>query len=151
LYKRIVLAYDGSLEGRNALREGVLLGQRSKAELFLFAVAPAVSIAGAEVLDAYDEILRDGIAKAKELGVTLSGHMAYGDPVAEISAFAKKVGADLVVVSHRRKSLLERWWTGSDQGYLSDRLDCSLLISKKILDNEVFADLMKQAEAVADK
>jgi len=145
LYKRIVLAYDGSLEGRNALREGVLLGQISKAELFLFAVAPAVSIAGAEVLDAYDDILRDGIAKANELGVTLSGHMAYGDPVTEISAFAKKVGADLVVVSYRRKSLLERWWTGSDQGYLSERLECSLLISKNILSREEFTERMKRA------
>ena len=35
MYKRILLAYDGSVEGRTALREGALLARQCGAEVFL--------------------------------------------------------------------------------------------------------------------
>jgi len=38
MYKRVLLAYDGSLEGRTALREGALLARQSGAQVFLLAV-----------------------------------------------------------------------------------------------------------------
>ena len=55
MYKRILLAYDGSLEGRTALREGALLARQCGAEVFLLSVLvdsgtlllPGVALAGA--------------------------------------------------------------------------------------------------------
>ena len=38
MYKRILLAYDGSVEGRTALREGALLAKQCGAEVFLLSV-----------------------------------------------------------------------------------------------------------------
>jgi nucleotide-binding universal stress UspA family protein len=38
MYKRILLAYDGSVEGRTALREGALLARQCVAEVFLLSV-----------------------------------------------------------------------------------------------------------------
>ena len=38
MYKRILLAYDGSVEGRTALREGALLARQCGAKVFLLAV-----------------------------------------------------------------------------------------------------------------
>jgi nucleotide-binding universal stress UspA family protein len=38
MYKRILLAYDGSIEGRTALREGALLAKQCRAEVFLLSV-----------------------------------------------------------------------------------------------------------------
>ena len=38
MYKRILLAYDGSIEGRTALREGALLARQCGAEVFLLSV-----------------------------------------------------------------------------------------------------------------
>ena len=38
MYKRIRLAYDGSLEGRTALRESAVLARQCKAEVFLLSV-----------------------------------------------------------------------------------------------------------------
>ncbi len=35
---RVLLAYDGSVEGRTALREGALLARQCGAEVFLLAV-----------------------------------------------------------------------------------------------------------------
>ena len=38
VYKKVLLAYDGSIEGRRALREGAKLAQLCRAEVFLLAV-----------------------------------------------------------------------------------------------------------------
>ena len=38
MYKRVLLAYDGSIEGRRALREGAKLAQLCGADVFLLAV-----------------------------------------------------------------------------------------------------------------
>ena len=38
MYKRILLAYDGSVEGRTALREGALLARQCGADVFLLSV-----------------------------------------------------------------------------------------------------------------
>jgi nucleotide-binding universal stress UspA family protein len=38
IYKRILLAYDGSVEGRTALREGALMAKQLGAEVFLLSV-----------------------------------------------------------------------------------------------------------------
>ena len=57
MYKRILLAYDGSVEGRTALREGALLARQCGAEVFLLSVLvdtgtlllPEAALAGASV------------------------------------------------------------------------------------------------------
>jgi nucleotide-binding universal stress UspA family protein len=38
MYKRILLACDGSVEGRTALREGALLGRQCGAKVLLLSV-----------------------------------------------------------------------------------------------------------------
>ena len=38
MYKRVLVAYDGSREGRSALREGALLVRELNAELYILAV-----------------------------------------------------------------------------------------------------------------
>ena len=38
MYKRILLAYDGSIEGRTALREGALLARQCGAKVYLLSV-----------------------------------------------------------------------------------------------------------------
>jgi len=43
LYKKVLLAYDGSIEGRLALREGAKLAQFCGAEVFLLAVVEIAS------------------------------------------------------------------------------------------------------------
>jgi nucleotide-binding universal stress UspA family protein len=44
MYKKVLLAYDGSVEGRRALREGAKLAQLCRAEVFLLAVVELSSI-----------------------------------------------------------------------------------------------------------
>jgi nucleotide-binding universal stress UspA family protein len=148
VYKRIILAYDGSREGRTALREGALMARRFTCKVFLLSVVaetPGVRIgeaayAGAvsTAYEAYKALFDEAMTRLRELGFDPEGRMVTGEPAEEIAAYAAEVGADLVVVGHRKKGLLERWWSGQTGAYLSDHLRCSLLIARNAVSEEDF-------------
>jgi nucleotide-binding universal stress UspA family protein len=140
MYERILLAYDGSLESRSALREGALLAMRYGSKIFLLAVMPVSSGvylaegAAAGTIDqmeaAYQRVLDDGLTRLKDNGFNSSGALARGDPSKVISEYAKATQADLVVLGHRKQSFVNRWWAGASGGYLIDQLDCTILICR---------------------
>ena len=151
MYTKVLLAYDGSLAGAVALREGAILAKRCGAEVYLLSVVP--HLAGLQVaegvhggvvaheLDRYREVLERGVNRLTKLGFTPESKLAVGDPARVIGEYAREVGADLVVVGHRKRNLLERWWSGDAGGYISDHIGCSLLIARnavsdKVLDGE---------------
>lgn len=148
MYKKIVLAYDGTLEGRAALREGVLLGLRVDAQIHLLAVlAENTGIKMAEGIhagplaqqqSAHRAVLQEAVNTLKSLGVIVEARLISGEPAQAIAGYAAQVGADLVVVGHRKQSLLQRWWSGPSGAYLSDHLGCSLLIARTEITQEDF-------------
>lgn len=148
MYERILLAYDGSREGRAALREGALLAKRLGATVYLLSVASVtagVRIADAtqagpvaQSRDAYRALFDEAMLRLREFGLLGEGRLVAGEPVKEVAAYAREVNADLVVVGHRKKSLLDRWWSGTTDGYLLDHLACSLLFARQEVNDEVF-------------
>ena len=54
VYKRILLAYDGTREGLVALREGALLAKRCEAQVFLLSVPSASDMGLMMGDDVYD-------------------------------------------------------------------------------------------------
>ncbi|MEQ1808306.1 MAG: universal stress protein [Terricaulis sp.] len=133
MYRKVLLAYDGSLEGRVALREGALLAKAFGAQVALLAVTqPIHDASGFTYEDPHQAqaVFNEGVEKAKEFGLTLTGEIVSGDPIKQISDFARRIQADLVVVGHRKQSSLERWWSGPSKAILSDSLNCSLLIAR---------------------
>jgi nucleotide-binding universal stress UspA family protein len=146
MYKRILLAYDGSLEGRTALREGALLARQCGAEVFLLSVLvdpgtlllPEIALAGAAVRmeDDFMEILNEGVARLRKLGFDPTAKLVRGQPADEIGKFAKQIEADLIVVGHRRQSAFDRWWSGPTGAYLMDYTDCSLLVARNAVSDE---------------
>jgi nucleotide-binding universal stress UspA family protein len=159
MYRRIILAYDGTVEGRRALREGALLARTCGAEVFLLAVVAdstgvqiaESALAGAVLLQAesYAAILQEGVDRLKALGFTPEARLVQGEPAPAIAAVARQVGADLVVVGHRRRGLLERWWSGSTGSYLLDHIGCSLLVSRQPFSDEAFAQAMDVGKGAA--
>jgi nucleotide-binding universal stress UspA family protein len=157
VFRRILLAYDGSLEGAVALREGALLAKRCGATVFILSVIPAstgVQMAGgvhggvfAHEMTTYEEVLQRGVTRLKQLGFEPTGKLVKGEPAREIGKYAKEVRADLVVVGHRRKSMLDRWWSGGSGSYISDFLHCSLLIARNVISDEAFEAELRAAEA----
>jgi len=140
-YRKILLAYDGSQEGKRALLECADLASFLQAETFLLAVAtmpPSLFLTEGFVPEELLEeekkrtqsVLDEGIRSLRERGFNATGQLAVGEPVEEICRMAKSMSADLVVVGHNQKvSFAARWWKGSVGASLLDYAPCSILIA----------------------
>ncbi len=141
MYKRIVLAYDGSQSGGRALLDCREIAQLMDAELFVIAVVPPpLEFAGGEVgiYDSgqeerdrrqYQDILDEGLRRLAETGRAAKGEVLVGDAVDQIARYAAQVAADLVVVGHHRaRNWAARWWRGSVSRSLVEHAPCSVLV-----------------------
>ncbi|HEX4331292.1 MAG TPA: universal stress protein [Usitatibacter sp.] len=141
MYKRILLAYDGSETGQRALLDCRDMANWSKSELYLVAVmAPPAAFIGGEggIYDverekeeeqAFRDILDDGLRRLAETGTVPRGEVLVGDAVDEIAAYARKVEASLIVVGHKHlEGWARRWWRGSISKTLIEHSPCSVLV-----------------------
>ena len=140
-YRKILLAYNGSAEGKRALVECAELANFLHAETHLLAVAsmpPSLFLTEGFVPEELLEeekkrtqtVLDEGIANLKQQGFAAAGHLAVGEPVEEICRKAKELGVDLVVIGHNQNtSFAARWWKGSVGASLLDYAPCSILIA----------------------
>jgi nucleotide-binding universal stress UspA family protein len=141
MYKRILLAYDGSDAGQKALLDSRELANWNQSELVLIAVMPsAMSFVGLEggVYDMeleerekkkHQAVLEDGLRRLSEAGYASRGEVVVGEAVEEITKYAKKIGADLIVVGHKHlDSWAARWWRGSISGAMIEHAPCSVLV-----------------------
>jgi nucleotide-binding universal stress UspA family protein len=139
MYKTVLLCYDGSAEGRKALREGAALARVMGSETYLLAVcrnlvaaSPPEGMTAALVEceeSAARAILNEGVNRLIELGIKAQGALLIGDPLVHIPSFAEKIGADLIVIGHRPRGRLARWWSESPQPLLLNRVSCSILVA----------------------
>jgi nucleotide-binding universal stress UspA family protein len=144
MYKRILLAYDGSESGQQALLNCRDIAQWSHAELFLVAVMPPAPInvpvdgvfydggpdpQAESERQKYQDILADGLKQLSDAGHVATGEVLVGDSVHQIAGYARRIGADLIVVGHRHlDSWAARWWRGSSTRALIEHAPCSVLI-----------------------
>jgi nucleotide-binding universal stress UspA family protein len=141
MYRKILLAYDGSETGQKALLDAKEIAQLLKSEVALVAVMPPpAALIGGEggVYDAkleeeerkeYQAILEDGLARLKEAGSEATGELLVGDAVSEIADYARKTSAELIVVGHKhRERWVQRWWSGSLSKSLVEHAPCSVLV-----------------------
>jgi nucleotide-binding universal stress UspA family protein len=139
MYRTVLLCYDGTVEGRKALREGAKLAQAMGCKAHLLAVCrDLVSRSPPEAVtsvllecenDGAREILNEGVRRLGELGVQAEATLLVGDPLVHIPAVASQIHADLIVIGHRRRGRLSRWWSDSPQPALLDRVECSILVA----------------------
>ncbi|MFC4521488.1 universal stress protein [Cupriavidus pinatubonensis] len=139
LFSRVLLCYDGSRDGRRALRYGAELARRLEAEAHLLAVLEhAHWIEGFDALagearmveeQSAREILREGVARLKACGIETTGHFAIGSPIEQIARMSNALRVDLIVVGHSRCGVLKRWWAANGNGLLLDKVSCSVLVA----------------------
>jgi nucleotide-binding universal stress UspA family protein len=140
MYKKILLCYDGTVEGRRALRQGADLATAMQSKVYLLAVcrsllATAVPEGVTPELLASEEntartLLNEGVSKLKELGLNVEGHLVFGSPMVLIPEAAARIGADLIVVGYKPRGRLARWWSDSDEQTLVTRVNCSILVTR---------------------
>ena len=140
-YRKILLAYNGTAEGKRALLECADLAGFLQAETHLLAVAsmpPSLFLTEGfvpeELLEEEkkrtQQVLDEGVKSLAERGFTAAGHLSVGEPVEEICRLAKEIGAELIVVGHNQNtSFAARWWKGSVGAALIDYSPCSVLIA----------------------
>jgi nucleotide-binding universal stress UspA family protein len=152
MYKKVLLAYDGSIEGRRALREGAKLAQFCGAEVFLLAVVETASslapLEGGVMISmddqyvTYEAILAEGVERLRSMGFTPTARLGMGAPGPEIVGVAEEIDANLVVVGHRPKGPLARWLFGNVGTYLVRHLRCSVLVAQTEISDDQFAQLI---------
>ena len=141
MYQRILLAYDGSKSGQQALLECRDLAQWSQAAVSLVAVTPLyIHMVGVEAgiydnelaaqeKEKYTGILNDGLQQLLAAGFQASGDVLVGETVDELVRHAKKINADLIVLGHRHlEGWAARWWRGSVSKSLIENSPCSVLV-----------------------
>lgn len=139
MYRKILLCYDGSVEGRNVLKDGADVALCMQSETHLLAIIR--TLVGNTIPEGVSEtairredeeaqrILAEGVQWLQERGLQAHGHIAFGDPIAQIDAAARRLGVDLIVVGHRRRSRLARWWSDAEDATLLERAPCSILVA----------------------
>lgn len=142
MFKRILIAYNGSIEGRSALLTCRELAVFTKADAHLLAVAgmPAnmfltEGFLPEELIEEEktraQEILNEGISQLEERGFSVTGHLSVGEPVEEICRLAMEIQADLIIVGHAQKTKFgTRWWRGSVGKSLLDHAPCGVLVAR---------------------
>jgi nucleotide-binding universal stress UspA family protein len=138
MFKKILMAYNGSRDGKTALLACSEIAAFTKAETHLLAVAGMPSsmfltegFLPEELLEEEkkraQEVLEEGVAQLKDRGYVVTGHLAVGEPVEEICRMASEIGADLIIVGHERRGIA-RWWHGSVGKSLLDHSPCSVFV-----------------------
>jgi nucleotide-binding universal stress UspA family protein len=138
MYQKILLAYDGSPDGREALAQASNLASASGATVRLLAIIdPSESMLAVEGMAFVPDnqrfvtqsVLDAGVKRLQGVGCTATNDVKYGNPAEQIVLSAREMNADLIVVGHRDQGTLERWLNGSVGASILHHPPCSVLVA----------------------
>lgn len=138
MYRRILLAYDGSEGAKKALVAAINLAKVHQAQLRVLAVQerlPRFSGTIDEVQEEkaladeqYGRLLQEAQARAQAAGVELKTIMRPGHPAQTIVEAAKEGNFDLILVGHSGLSGVWATFLGTTAEKVSRHAPCSVLI-----------------------
>ncbi|AEF16646.1 MULTISPECIES: universal stress protein [Thermoanaerobacterium] len=139
MFKKILLAYDGSEYANKAYEFVLELAQINNSEAYLISVAniPEFVNSKDEVDEAlnsaklyYGKILGNARKLANEKGIKVFTEVITGHPVDSVIRFAEKHGCDLIVVGEKGNSGVKRYIIGNVAENIARHAKCSVLIVK---------------------
>lgn len=139
MFKRILLAYDGSDASKLACNKAAAVAKLSGGDFHLLAVGriPEYAQTVSEVEEAkeqagsfYSKITEEAIRNLTEIGITATPHVEYGKPGNVILRIAEDLKADLVVLGTNPHSALRRRFLGATVDKVVDHAHCSVLVIK---------------------
>jgi nucleotide-binding universal stress UspA family protein len=136
MLRRILAAYDGSESAQRAFQFALDQAKAFGAELILLSVArppePPTMVETSAMLEAATEHFEqdfDRLKKAAEAAsVTIKTMVVIGHPADQIIHHAAEQHADLIVMGHRGKSIIQRWLLGSISKRVVSYAPCSVMI-----------------------
>ncbi|PKY11653.1 universal stress protein [Acidithiobacillus marinus] len=141
MYRKIMVAYDGSASSELALQQGAELAVLMQAELHLFgAIVSTGGMAIGQAAGAEDLLGREGNAlrarlaaaasTLRERGLRVEVEAVEGSPAQVIVQYAQQMHPDLLVLGHIPQFSFGHWLEGSVAKALLRSLPCSILIAK---------------------
>ena len=140
MYQRILLAYDGSPDGREALAQARSLASMCGATVHLLAIIdPSENMLIVEGMSfipdnqrfAAQSMLDAGVRRLERGGCSATNDVRYGNPAEQIVLSAREMKADLIIVGHRDQGALARWLNGSVGASILHHPPCSMLVAVK--------------------
>jgi nucleotide-binding universal stress UspA family protein len=139
MFKKILLAYDGSDASKLACGKAAEVAKLSGGNLHILAVGriPEYAQTVSEVEEAkeqagsfYSKITEEAIRNLSQRGITATSHVEYGKPGDVILRIAEDLKADLVVLGTNPHSALRRRFLGATVDKVVDHAHCSVLVIK---------------------
>ena len=140
MYQKILLAFDGSPDGREALAQAEALAAACEARVHLLAIIDSSeSMVIVEAMSSIPEkqrfviqsVLDEGMRRLRRAGCAATSEIKYGKPAEQIIRSANEISANLIVVGHRDQGTLARWLNGSVGESIVHQPPCSVLIAVK--------------------
>ena len=137
MFKKILVAYDGSDGAKRALEKAVEIVRLMQAEVHILAVGriPEYAETISEVEEAkeqargfYAKIMEEALHDMNQRGVSAQTHIDFGKPADVILRFAEDLGSDLVVLGTKPHSILKRRILGATVDKVVDHAHCSVLV-----------------------
>jgi nucleotide-binding universal stress UspA family protein len=141
-YRKILLGYDGSENGKRALERAIALALAQEATIRVVVAANTIlpvygPAPGYQPPDYADEVIKmgqkslaDALARTKEAGAQASGFVEEGPPAEVILDAADSEAVDLVVVGRRGMSDVKRFLMGSVSSSVLNHSKCDVLVAK---------------------
>jgi nucleotide-binding universal stress UspA family protein len=139
MYRRILIAHDGSDGAFRALEAAIDIAKRYKAELHMISVEELPRFPGTidEVIEEKDEanhrfegVIAEARARAKARRVKIEAHVVAGHVVPAIVEFLAKNRFDLLVVGFMGHTALYNRIIGSTTDRLVELAPCPVLVIK---------------------
>ena len=136
MYRKLLVAYDGSASSQRAFSASLELAGLCKAQLIVLSIATPPQPASEEETEAsvdssreyFDRQFAGMRQRADSAGIAATFETRVGHPSRHIVDHAEQSNADLIVIGHRGKGLLGRLVLGSVAKQVIDLAACPVLV-----------------------
>jgi nucleotide-binding universal stress UspA family protein len=138
MFKKILIAYDGSDTSKRALEVAINLAQKYNAYFEILSVIeelPKYAATVGEVKEVqleaqkhFHELQQEAIAKAAETGVVLVDKVMPGHEVDAIVSYAESHQFDLLIVGRHGHSAIRKKHPGSTSSHIVTHATCTVLV-----------------------
>jgi len=141
MFKKILVAYDGSEGAKLALEKSGEIVGAAHAELHLLAVGriPEYAETVSETEEAreqaksyYSKVMEDAAEHLKQRGLSAKFHIDFGKPADTILRIAEDLGVDLLVLGTHPHSAVRRRVLGATVDKVIDHAHCSVLVVRPL-------------------
>ena len=133
MFSKILVAYDGTRPSDLAFGHALAVAQQAHTSLHVVAVAWSAEVETHASLDKARAQCWEYLKRLRERGaqaqVDLDLEVVEGNCSEQIVAAADRLGADLIVIGHRRRTLLSRLAEASLAKQVIDHAHCCVLVA----------------------